>query len=602
MAKTLGLNIPELHKPEKEDLDLHPKAVDEWLDSLPRGNVGETARRLFETMVTANRYKYAYQHRQHFLDASRETVAYVTDAMKRHFVGINSPLPAKNQKIAAATREIHQAMAVGYMICIENFLSHSLFFSDTKLLATLIQRAMNAFGRVLLTCYQTYTPYPSGIWSDLHRLYSAAEQHKVLTVSLVDEQNVHAVKTNILGEYMRLIILALASPYRLRHGEVGKVYTVLERWVHKTRLTTPDKDSSKVATKFGVNLASDEPPRSLSLTTETCSSEFCRILDTTSLSNAIRKDLKHGFKTGETTITSLDMSRPDLSHDLMKRLLIAWCIVPKRSFPRTQKQEHVQVVLGLTTIHQIIISGSKKKADQEIFEKAAHYNAGHAKSSVNDAKPDVWEMIYFPTDVEGFDTLEEQFSKENNGKTNPAKKPEQQPETWMILNEGARGYCLQTIGQTASRVQVGELIGVRRSTRESTWKWGVGVIRWLRNNPAEGLMLGIEMLTPDAAAIGLRAVTNAKHDYQRTLMLPELPAMNQPTSLITPSVPYRVGQQLVINLLGQEILIKLSKQVLNTGLFAQFMFDIMEQQAAVHHGQEETADNDPDFSGVWSSI
>lgn len=601
MAKTLGLNVPELQKPEKDDLDLRPKTVDEWLDSLPRGNVGETARRLFEALVQANRFKYTYQHRQHFLDASRETIAYVTDAMKRHFVGINSPLPAKNQKIAAATREIHQAMATGYMICIENFLSHSLFFSDSKLLATLIQRAMNAFGHVLLTCYQTYTPTPSGIWADLHRLYNAAEQHKALTISLVDEQNVHAVKTNVLCEYMRLIILALASPYRLRHGEVGKVYNVLERWVHKTRLSTPDNDSSKVATKFAVNLASDEPPRAQSLATENCIGEFCRILDTTALSNAIRKDLKHGFKTGETTITSLDMSRPDLSHDLMKRLLIAWCIVPKRSFPRAQKQEHVQVALGLTTIHQIIISGSKKKTDQEIFEKAAHYETGRAKSSVNDAKPDVWEMIYFPTDVEGFEHLEEQFSKDNN-QSNAVKKPDQAPETWMILNEGARGYCLQTLSQTASRVQVGELIGVRRAAKESTWKWGVGVIRWLRNTSAEGLMLGIEMLTPDAAAIGLRAVTNAKHDYQRTLMLPELRAMNQPTSLITTAVPYRVGQQLVINLLGQEILVKLNKQLLNTGLFAQFMFDIMEEQAAVHHGQEKQDDNDPDFSGVWNTI
>jgi len=601
MAKTLGLNIPELQKPEKDDIDLHPKAVDTWLDSLPRGNVGETARRLFEFLVQANRFKYSYQHRQHFLDGSRETVAYVTDAMKRHFVGINSPLPAKNQKIAAATREIHQAMAIGYMICIENLLTHSLFFSDSKLLATLIQRAMNAFGHVLLTSYQTYTPPPSGIWADLHRLYNAAEQHKILAVSLVDEQNVYAVKTTILGEYMRLIILALASPYRLRHGEVGKVYNVLERWISKIRLTTPDKDSSRAATKFVVNLASDEPPRAVSLASESCTGEFCRILDTTLLSNAIRKDLKHGFKTGETTITSIDMSRPDLSHDLMKRLLIAWCIVPKRSFPRTQKQEHVQVVLGLSGIHQIIISGSKKKADQEIFEKAAHYQAGNVSRSVNDAQPDVWDMIYFPSDVEGFDTLQEQFAKENNT-SNHAKKPEQQPETWMILNEGARGYCLQTMNNAGSRVQVGELIGVRRASMESTWKWGVGVIRWLQSHSSEGLMLGIEMLTPDAAAIGLRSVTNAKHDYQRTLMLPELRAMNQPTSLITTSVPYRVGQQLVINLLGQEILVKLSKQILNTGLFAQFTFDIMEHQAAVHNGRAETDDNDPDFSGVWSSI
>lgn len=600
MAKTLGLNIPELNKPEKDDLDLRPKSIDAWLNSLPSGNVGETAKRIFETLAQANRFKYTYQHRQYFLDAIRETVIYVTDSMKRHFIGINAALPAKNQKIAAATREIHYAMAIGYMICIENMMTHSLFFADSKLLATLIQRAITSFGKVLLTCYQTYSPPPTGVWANLHQLYNAAEQHKVLTVPLVENQNVYAVKTTILGEYNRLIMLALTSPNRLRHGEVGKVYSVLERWVHKTRLTTVEKDNSKVATKFAINLASDDPPRSMTLTSSVCESEFCRVLDTAALTKSIRKDLKHGFKTGETTITSLEMNRPDLSHDLMKRLLIAWCIVPKRSFPRSQKQEHVQVILGLSAIHQVIISGSKKKTDQEIFSKAAKYESANTKPSVNDKQPDVWEMIYFPNDAEGLDSLEEQFEQDQPNKP-VATKPQPLPDTWMILNEGARGYCLKSITQVQSRVQVGELIGIRRASRENTWKWGVGVIRWLRNNQNEELMLGIEMLTPDAAAIGLRSTTNTKHDYQRTLMLPELRAMNQPTCLVTAAVPYRVGQQLVINILGQEILVKLSKQVQNTGLFGQFMFEIMDEQSKVYHtGQDDESDSD--FSSVWGSI
>ena len=600
MAKTLGLDIPELSKPDRDDFDLRPKSVDEWLDNLPRGNVGETARQIFEALVESNRFKYSYQHRLHFLESSRETIMHVTDAMKRHFVGIHAPLPIRNQKIAAATREIHYAMAMGYMICIENFLSHNLFFADSKQLAQLMQRAISSLGKALLTCYQTYSPYPAGIWSHLHRLYSAAEQQKLLTATVVDDQNIYAVKSNIHTEYIRIILLALTSPYRLRHGEAGKVYNVLERWVHKTRLTTLNNDTSRSATRFGVNLASDEPPRSIALTTEDCDHEFCRILDSSSLTKAIRKDLKHGFKTGETTITGIEMNRPDLSHNLMKRLLIAWCIVPKRGFSRTDKQEQVQITMGLTATHQVIISGSRKNAEPDIFSKAANYKSSNATSSMNLEQPDVWDMIYFPNDAEGLDNLEEQFAKEKQ-KQPQNNKPAEQSETWMILNESARGYCLTSSSGTRSRAQVGELIGIRRVARDHTWKWGVGVIRWLRNNANETLMLGIEMLTPDAAAIGVRAVTNTRHDYQRTLMLPELAAVNQPTSLITTAVPYRVGQQLVINILGKEILVRLSKQLQNTGLFSQFTFDIMEEQSAVHSGKEQEAD-ESDFSSVWGSI
>lgn len=599
MSKTLGLAIPELVKPDKEHFDLRHKNVDEWLNNLPRANIGETARAVFETLVDINRFKHSHQNRMYFLEASRETVMYVTDAMKRHFVGINAPLPQKNLKIVAATREIHYAMAMSYMIAIETYLGSSLFFSDNKLLATMIQRALSSLGKVLLTSYQTYSPYPANIWSEIHKLYAAAESHKLLSMTIIDDQNIHNVKTSINAEYIRILLLALTSPYRLRHGEAGKIYSVVERWTIKSKLKTPE-NITQSNTLFAVNLASDEPPRNYSLMNDLAESEFCRILDSTALTRAIRKDLKHGFKTGETTITSIEMSRPDLSQDLMKRLLIAWCILPKRSFPRNDVDENVQVTLGLTATHQIIINGTRGGINNsgDEFAHTASYETNNVSNSIADKQPDVWEMIYFPNDAEGLDNLEEQLHKDQGSQTPPKK---QQTEIWLILNESARGYCIKSINEPKSRAQVGELIGIHRKTANTTWKWGVGVIRWLRTEPNNGLMMGIEMLTPDAAAIGLRVISNAKHDYQRTLMLPELSAVNQPTTLITTAVPYRVGHKLVINILGKEILVKLSKQVQNTGLFAQFQFEIMEEQSAVVKGGQDD-ENAPDFSGVWTSI
>ena len=601
MARVLGLDIPELSKADKDAFDLRPRKVDEWLDSLPRANIGETARRVFETLVEVNRFQYPHQNRIHFLESLRETALYVTDSMKRHFVAVNAPLPPKSEKIAAATREIHHAMATGYMIAIEDLLQSSLFFSEQKLLATLIQRAISALGMVLLTSYQTYQPYPPGIWSALHKLYAAAEQRKLTQISITDSHHANSAKTTINADYIRLILTALTSPYRLRHGEIGKVYAILARWVSKCRLRHVGKDDTKATAKFGINLASDDPPRAADLVTQECSHEFCRVMDSTALTNAIRKDLKHGMKTGETTITGIEMARTDLSQELMKRLLIAWCIVPKRSFPRTEKQEHVQITLGLTATHQIIITGSRKIAGvDEIYSQTAQYQTDNTGRSNNDVKPDVWEMIYFPADADGVESLETQFEKEKASQEE--KKPQYRAETWMILNESARGYCIKTIDKTSSRAQVGEIVGVRRNADGKSWKWGIGVIRWLRADPQLGLLLGIEMLTPDAAAIGIRAVNNARHDYQRTLMLPELRAVNQPTTLITTAVPYRTGQQFVINILGKEILIKLSKQLLNTGLFAQFQFEIMEQQTAVQKPNASSEDPDSDFSGVWTSI
>ena len=394
--------------------------------------------------------------------------------------------------------------------------------------------------------------------------------------------------------------MALTSPYRLRHGEVGKVYDVVARWVNKCRLRPLGKDETNVSARFGVNLASDNPPRAVALTADNCAHEFCRVMDSDALMKAIRKDLKQGFKTGQTTITGIEMTRADLSQELMKRLLIAWCIVPKRGYPRSEKQERVQLTLGLTATHQIIIAGTRRHADaDDMFQHTAEFKADNPKHNNGTSQPDVWDMIYFPADMEGFESLESQLHKDQPEQA--SKKPQYSAETWLILNESARGYCVRTIDRTMSRAQVGELVGIRRSSNGHTWKWGVGLIRWLRADQQHGLLLGIELLTPDAAALGIRAVDNARHDYQRTLMLPELRAVNQPTTLITTAVPYRSGQHYVINILGKEILIRLGKQTVNTGLFAQFQFDIVEQQDAIHKPQARD-DDDDDFSGVWTSI
>ena len=614
MSKTLGLNLPERAKPGKDAFDLRPRHVDTWISELPRGNVGETAKQMFMALVDTNRLDYPHQNRIQFLEATRETVAFVTESMRRHFISINAPMPEKNWKIGEACREILLAQSLGYLIAIDDLLKHTFLFADSHSLAVLIHRAMTALGRVMLTNYQTYTPIQPNLWHQLHRLYALAEERNILSSSIADPQHRFTPKTTIAQEYSRLFLLSLASPYRLRHGEVTKVYDILERWNTKCRLIKLEEnqaDTQKQGMLFGVNIESDSPPQAMSILRENNDTKHCHILDTHPLANAIRKEVKQGFNAGNTTLTSIEMNRPDLSQELMRRLLIAWCVIPKRGFPRNEADEQVDVTLGLSATHQIIISGTRRRTtDENNFGTTAQFSAGKELAGVNldtnlPELPDVWEMIYFSgTPTEEVSVLEEQLKKEQgtattNG-TNP--RPHFVPETWAILNESARGYCIRSTNRPKeARAQVGELVGIRRSIRGQLWKWGIGVIRWLKADNQDRLMMGIEMLTPDAAAIGIRGMTHAKNDYQRTLMLPEIKAIQQPTTLITGSVPYRVGNQLVINILGKEIMIKLSKQVQNTGLFAQFEFEILEQQQSTA-STTESAESEEEFDSVWTSI
>jgi len=608
VSKLLGLEVADRPKPTRGAFNISHKSVDKWLSELPKANVGETAKLIFQALVETNRLKYSYKERSRFLEELRPTTQFVTSAMRKHFVGTSFPLPKKSQRVAAATREIYSQLAMGYVICIEDLLASTVLFMDKKLLVTLIHRAISSLGRVLLTSYQVYSPYPDKIWARIHKLYKYAEEHKLLSIEVIDNQRLFVKKSSINEEVCRILLLSLASPYRLRQGEVQKVNNTLERWAMNNQLFQI-KQGEVVHGCFAVDLHSDSPPRNIALVNKDCNPEDCRTIDTETLANTIRDEIQNTQDSGLTTITGIEMSSPELSHDLLRRLLTAWAVIAKRNFPRSEKQERVLVAIGLSASHQIICDSARRRSPQSKnrkrdskttaqnpFAGKSHYDASEV-SNVNASQPDVWNLVY-PSEDTGYTPLDaDKISKT----INEVKKDDllYHAESWAILNESASGYCIQNKSSNESTVQVGELLSIRRSGDGHTWKWGVGVIRWMKYSDESGINLGVEMLTPDAAAVGLKAaVDDADVDFQRTLMLPELNAINQASTIITNPVTFRVGHQLKMKIVGKEIDIKLSKQLQNTGLFAQFQYEQVDSPSPDEENWEEKSD----FSNVWSII
>lgn len=604
----LGLEVADRQKPSRGAFNIGTKKVEKWLSELPKANVGETAKLVFQTLVETNRLKYSYKERSRFLEELRPTTQFVTTAMRKHFVGTNFPLPKKSQRVAAATREIYSQLALGYIICIEDLLTSSILFTDKKLLVTLIHRAISCLGRVLLTSYQVYSPYPDKIWSKIHKLYKYAEEHKLLSTEVLDSQRLFVKKSTVNEEVSRILLLSLASPYRLRQGEVNKVHNTLERWTIKSQLFHITQ-GEMVHGCFAVNLETDSPPRNIALVNKNCNPDDCRTIDTEMLADTIRDEIQNTQDAGQTTITGIEMSSPELSHDLLRRLLTAWAVIAKRNFPRTEKQERVLVAIGLSASHQIICDSARRRSPQSRNRKQ---NPGKASTSpfsgksqfestdvnsVSIEQPDVWNLVY-PSDVSEYKPLDaDKISKVANA----GNKDDllYHAESWAILNESASGYCIQNKSCHETTVQVGELLSIRRSGDGHTWKWGVGVIRWMKYSDETGINLGIEMLTPDAAAVGIKtAIDDTDVDYQRTLMLPELNAINQASTIITNPVPFRIGNQLKLKIVGKEIDIKLSKQLQNTGLFAQFEYELVD--SAPH--EEDNWEENSDFNNVWSII
>lgn len=607
----IGLDVPNRTRPDNTAFNIRPRKLSAWIDALPRANLGETAKQIFTVLHQANQLTYSYSDRIRFLETLREPLEYVTSSMKKHFVGISLPLPDKSQKVAAITKELFSSMATGYEIALEDMLAKKIVIFDKKPLTMLIHRSITYIGQSLLTAYQSYSPFPEKYWEELHKLYHFAEKRKLLKNKIRDDQHTYVEKTSVATEYTRILLLSLASPYHLRQGESGKVYGALERWLTNP-IIRPLTDEDKDAGKFVDNLAQAHAPSALSLALSKnfTDTSMLRIIDTYEIAAKLEYELKNNEDTGASTITSIDITRPDLPHDLLQRLLIAWAMASKRHFPRTDKNEQVKITIGLSAAHQFITQKAQTMNNAQYTNKyndRAHFESTEIKLNPNNpnaTSEDVWGLIY-PSELSGLEPLVEgeltlQGSTQMSLEDIQTDAKEYQTDNWLIVNESAKGMMVNNKDEFKNKAQVGELVSIRRQTNGRAKRWSIGVIRWLKFNHDKSLQMGIETLNPSGAAVGIRAISTPTAPLQRTLMLPELKNLKQPACLITSPVPWREGNKITINILGKEMQATLTKSLQNTGLFSQFQFKINPQNGSQEEGTN--ADKKQDFSHIWSSI
>lgn len=613
MGKIIGLDVPNRKRPDKTAFNIRPRKLATWLNALPRANLGETAKQLYTVLQQTNQLAYPYQDRIRFLEILREPIEYVTSSMKKHFISVSLPLPEKSEQISIITKELFFNMAQGYKIALEDMLANNLIIFDKKTLALLTHRSIRYTGLNFLTCYQSYSPFSTNYWSDLHKLYCFSEKRNLLKTKVCDEQNVYIQKTSVSTEYARILLVSLASPYHLRQGETGKIYGALERWLSQPIIRTLS-DNEKDSDQFIDNLAQAQAPTalSLSLTEEIVDTKLLRVIDTQVLAEKLEYELKNTEDVGLSTITSHDAMRPDLSHDLLQRLLIAWGVAHKRFFPRTDKNEPIQITIGLSAAHQLITQKAQSMDNGKYTNKyndRAHFESTEIKINLKDpsvTSSDIWGLVY-PQELTGLEPLvEQELSLQErdpfNFKTVPAntEAKQYQADNWLIINESAKGMMINKQDEFKNKAQVGELVSIRRQPKNRTERWSIGLIRWIRSSQDKSLQMGIETLNPNCAAIGIRATSTPNAPLQRTLMLPELINLKQPASLVTPPVPWREGHKITINMLGKDIPATLGKSILNTGLFAQFEFKISTQTTPAI--ETTKTDQEQDFNQIWSSI
>lgn len=580
----IGLRVVDRSKPEQGAFDYRSASVERWVQELPVGNIGETARLVYGTLHEVNRLAISWKDRYRFLELLREPVNYIQTSLVRRYTGMAFPLPEKTQRIATLAQTLYSEMALGYKNAIEEMLGSNFLSRDNKALTIMIHRAVRYLSQTMLTCYQTYAPHPEDSWFELHALYLYAEHKGIYQNPVKDEHNQRMPESSIARVYKQILLLALASPYRLRQGEAEAVYTALARWAGHAQVI-PYNDPSASEALFVVHMDSDEAPDYMAFSHRDCNTELCRLVDTRQLSHVLVEELEQMGKSSQGLINA----------ELMQRLIRTWAVAPKRSFTRSDSSAQLEVVVGATMLHQAL---ARELGDPSMHSRRASYNTRSVVGVSQPTRDDVWDIFGSQKMKKNY----EQYKAMTEENGTAEEFPELVSQRWQIRNESAGGYRLELDKSQSAKVQVGELLGLRQSAAGATWE--IGVVRWLRQGAEGGLEIGVQVLAPQARPVMVhnKKAGGKAAERQYALLLPEIAALKQAPSIITPIMLFQPGDQLDLHLPGHDIKLRLHEKLQDSGSFVQFHYSSSGEQAASPRSSDAEPGIEGSIDSVWDEL
>ena len=568
----MDLDLPRREKPGRLSFNTSTPAIQAWVDDLPLLNTDKTLDLVSSSLEQINKLDIPPQQRHDALELLSTSVMCISDALRKSFLGKQLPLQGNSLRRATQVAELCNRMACGYRIVVDDAGSND---AQRQLLATAIHRSIRYLSEVLLTSYQIYVQYPAGLWGIIHALFGLAEELG-LSTQLVSDNTLHASSgSSIETIYKQCLLLSLACPYRLRQNEIHYVYNGLLEWATASRLY--QVNSTQKLGLFAVNLRADLPPGYRALHEDLQLSGTWRILDTSEMAHRMQQAISG--RTRNTRASGLGDART------VQRLMLAWGVMPKRRFNRYRQDASIRLVMGINSIHRLTWTPAVEDDDAQngiaetihdhqylqdpTFDRATRINTRTSleEGEVNTAK--------------GSGTQEQLL----RGAYFAASSGSNPVESWKMENMSAGGFCLLWDSEAASSAQVGELVALMPHEEGDRNNRQLGVIRWMKFTPERGLELGIQLLSPGATAIWAYICEDDPQPSNKLqgILLPEVRAIRQPASLLLPSLPFRVGCISTLVYRGIKEAIILTRQLENTGTFAQYNFTAAVEKTGSGH-------------------
>ena len=613
-ASSVSLRIPQQTLSELTGVSKQANKFENWLNKLPMGHVGQTAKQIYLTLDEISRLKTTVQNRFELLELIRPTVLLLLPSLSKHYLNQPLILPEKAAQVAALTQSLLLRLSTGYKVVIAESLKEMDKVSAKKNVKIALHHATTLSTLRLLHNYQLYSLTPRALWHDIYLFYYIAEHYKLSDEQIRDQKG-SDTKSSIKHEFLRAVMLAVASPNQLRQPQIKDLFDATSSWAQFVNI---DKHSNPPGLYY-LDLLSDTPPTYHNWLATDKDSQLRNIY----LGMLVEK-LAHYSKSSQSS--ELDIPAT-ITPDILTHLCDSWGKSSQRSFARTSQQGAVEVTVGFSASHYFIsdqmefrtfIRGGRPDPlapnDSNLFLNPNHDPLAPVPTDQEKSAEDIWSLKY----TAPFKPSNEKYhsdkidTEELEGKV--SQVVEEQPRPFHnfrcgVIDTSPGGYCIEWQGEISGQLRNGEVIGLKEKSQSD---WQVGVVRWINQVSADTARIGIELLSPQGQAGGA-AVVHKKGplgDFIRVIQLPEIPSIGQAATLLTPSTCFQEGDKILLTYLEDKVKAKLTKRISSTSGYCQFLFELLEQDniskgSTKSSGKDSEKNKDSandDFNDVWKLI
>ena len=587
----IRLTVPKQDLDKSSIFDCDESAVAAWVTALPMANLGQTTRQLYEALTELNRVRMLPHKRMAILEQLRSPIYFVSRALTKHYLNQPIILPSQARKVSTLAHTLHLQLATGYTIVATHTSAlgkKSGVSKPGQLIAQALQRALTDYTLNIIRHYQLYEPIDEKCWYNLHQFYALARQHNITQAQVADKEY---GDLSVEEAYIRVMLLGCARPNQLRQEDFMQVFSPLNQWAALCSIHGANENGL-----FVIDPSSDSPPIYRSLC-ESVVNERCLSLNTQRLNQHILQLKEQGAKGGLRVKDGEHM----ISLDLVNHLVLAWAEMSKRTFMRIESNEELNICIGLSTTHHFV--SGEINFEALVQERGARTytmmqdNPFLKQDTPQHRQKDVWDSPYENNLGQTNVALESIDFHMQKNETENKESSKYHDHPVKMINSSAHGYCIEWPSNKPAAIKTGEIIGVKEAHSHN---WSIAVIRWVKRARDGQTQIGLELLSPSASPYGARVIhkTGSQGDYVRVLVLPEIPMIKMPITLLTPRVPFQVGQKAVINQRGKEVEVQLTKKLNKTGAYNQFEF----RKITTAHQLREDPENKDDFDSLWNSL